>query len=840
MATRGRTALLTPLAALLAVVAAYAAAPQQALRPGAVGQVGGMLGERLRANTTYLGSADAERLVAMFEKPGSRDWAPVGSQLGLWLEAAITAADATGDPALREKASGILARLLAAQGDDGYLGITDPKLRSVRRPLRAMEAQELAATLDALLAAAELWDSKEALAAAKRLGDFLVATIGPGKAELWPVPNDVTIAGDSSHYGLDATLLSLPMARLARASGAAKYRDWSRWVAESIDRWSVGGTLTNLEKVAAGSLALHQVQAVVPANELHLNLLGLLELHRAAADERLLGIAQAAWREIAASRRYATGAVGVDRRHQGGHHLPNTGTVADATSTASWALLCQRLLEATGDPACADAIERVLWNHLLASQTADGDGWRDCTPLAGWKPEGCFGPLDRTAAGPRFLAMLPGLLYATTPDGAAVNQFVPSTARLELASGAEVTLVTETAYPSDGAIAIAVQPARPARFALHVRLPRWCEQPELKVNGTSVAGELKPGSYARIEREWKPGDRLELTLPMETRWLAGTHGNGGLFCLARGPLVYALDTVWCDAATRRALVADAKGGAIPGLGGIVLDPEAPTGSFEPAPTPAGALGPAFVVRIALADGRRALATMLPFANVGTWYRSPAEQRQRTGRRDAFAVWLPRAPSGRFRTIDIRRFLNVHGNAGRGIFTNAAHADEVVPIARFGVQKLLGVPFELIDPAANGGRNLLVLRGGPPKAIAQRYPGQASVPVGFRCRAIHVLGGVGGWGFPANRDRRDAVHVRIRYDDAPTQTVRWINGDHIADYSTRQDVPGSDHALDAGGRQLRRLRIATNPHSPVTRIEIVDAGSPVAPVVAAITAELPED
>jgi len=821
--------------------AGEAAAAQESLAPGAVTEVGGFLGERVLANVKLLLKFDIDRYVRMVEEKKHRDWAPIGEQLGKWLEAATEASQQSQNAPLRTKAEEALKRVIAAQDDDGYLGITDPELRTDRRPLRGMEPYELYFTLHALLSAYQRWGSDDALAAARRLGGYLVEKIGPGKAEFWPVPDNVTIAGHSVHYGLEGALLAHPMTHLHRLCGEREYLDWSQWVVDSIDRWSGCGTLSNLDKVARGQMRLYQIQPNVHARTLHMNLLALLELYQVTGDEGLLRKVRGAWRDIVTYRMYITGGVSVGERYQGDHYLPNTGSVVETCATASWMLLNQRLLELTGEPAFADVIERLLWNHLPAAQSVDGDGWRCHTPLNGWKPEGYFtGPNCCSSSGPGIVAEAPTLIYARGRDGIVVNQYVPSAAGVELASGDEVTIRQITDYPVGEKIVVELAPGRPERFTLRLRLPSWCEEPAIAVNGQPVAEELEPRAYAAIDREWEQGDRVELTLPMEPRWAAGRHGNDGLYALVRGPLVYALDTIWCDEATRQALVGDAKGNPIPGLAGVVLDPDEPPSGLKAVQTPPRALGPAYVVRIALGDRRRALARMLPFANVGVWYRSRAERRNHKGRRDAYAVWLPEAMSGRFRTVDIRRVVNVHSNARRGLFVSPAHADEVFPFARYGAYTLHGIPFEVIDPARNNGKNLLILSGGPPKATARRYPSRVTIPLGFRCRALHVLGGVGGWAHPATGDRRPAAIVRIRYDDAPTQEVRWNNGEHLADYIGKAHAPRSTHALDIGGKQLRLLRIRTNAKSRIARIEIRDTGSIVAPVIAAITAELPEE
>jgi len=832
------------LAALLgtALAADKTAPVQTPLPPRAITHVGGFLGQRLHGNIdNLLLKFDIDRYVRMVEEPKHRDWSWIGEQPGKWLETAIDAADQSGNADLKAKATEALARLVAAQDDTGYLGITDPELRTPRRPLRGMDAYELYFTLHALLAAHERWGDAPALAAAKRLGDFLCDAIAPGKAEFWPVPREVTIAGHPEHYGLEGTLLAHPMARLHRLCGDRKYLEWSRWVVGSIDRWSCNDTLSNLDEVASGHMRLYQIQPNVHAHTLHMNLLALLALHQATGDASLLAKARAAWRDVVTYRLYITGGVSVGERYRHDYYLPNTGSVVETCATMSWVQLNQRLLMLIGKPQFADVIERVLWNHLPAAQTADGDGWRYHTPPHGWKPDGCFtGPNCCSASGPRIMASLPMLIYAQTTDGIVVNQYVPSTARITLASGNPVTVRIATDYPAGEKITVELSPARPERFALRLRLPGWCEEPAVSVNGQQLDATLEPQTYAVVTREWEQGDKLELTLPMEAHWAKGSHGNGGHHALVRGPLVFALDSIWCDPATRTALVGDHKGDPLPGLGGVVIDPAEPTAGIKPVATPEGALGPAFDVQVALLGGKRARATMLPFANIGTWYRTPAERRARKGRRDAYAVWLPPAMSGRYRPLDIRRAVNVHGNAGKGLFTSPAAKGEAFAFPHYGRYAFRGVPFNVLDPATNDGRNLLILRGGPDGALARRYTTRVRIPVGFRCQAIHVLGGVGGWAYPCDKSRKTAVVVRIRYDDAATQEVKWVNGHHLADYNGEHDVGGSRRVLLLGKHQLRTLRFATRPTSRITRIEIADSGTPVAPLIAAITAELPEE
>jgi uncharacterized protein len=150
------------------------------LPAGSVRGIGGYVGQRFRANQDgYLKVFDIDRYTRMIEAKTYRDWWFIGEQPGKWLESAVLTSRATGDRALETRAREVLARLVAAQEPGGYLGITDPAIRTDQRPLRGMEPYELYFLLHGLLTAAEAWDDAAALRAAGALGDYLFGSRSP-------------------------------------------------------------------------------------------------------------------------------------------------------------------------------------------------------------------------------------------------------------------------------------------------------------------------------------------------------------------------------------------------------------------------------------------------------------------------------------------------------------------------------------------------------------------------------------------------------------------------------------------------------------------------------------
>ena len=119
------------------------------------------------------------------------------------------------------------------------------------------------------------------------------------------------------------------------------------------------------------------------------------------------------------------------------------------------------------------------------------------------------------------------------------------------------------------------------------------------------------------------------------------------------------------------------------------------------------------------------------------------------------------------------------------------------------------------------------------------PTSVSLPIAAPVRAIHLLGGISGWGYPATRDETTSLVVRLVYADGTTEDHPLKNGRHFADYIRRVDVPESDFAFDLAGRQMRYLAIRPARDAVIERIDLVKGNDPTAPVVMAMSPPLRE-
>jgi len=629
---------------------------QEPLDVSDVKDIGGYVGQRVNANKEgYLKAFDIDLYTRMVEEKKHRDWWWIGEQPGKWLESAVLSSRESGDKLLEEKAKQILKRLEAAQEPSGYLGITDPALRTKEKPLRGMDPYELYFTVHGLITAYEELGDKEALQSACRLGDYFVEHIGPGKAEFWPsklrppenknkpLDGQSEIAGHSVHYGWEGTLLIDPMLRLYEVSGDAKYLAWSKWVTENIDKWSGWDAFSKLDQVASGKMGINEVQPYVHSHTFQMNFLGFLRLYQITGDNSYFRKVKGAWDDVASRQIYITGGVSVGEHYERGYHRPLTGSVVETCATMSWMQLTQYLLELTDDVKYADAIERLLWNHVFASQTIDGDCYKYHTPPNGFKPEGYFhGPDCCTASGHRIVSMLPLFFYGQGKNTIYINQFVSSKASFKLENGNTVNIEQQTKYPEEETILLKVEPQKSAEFTINIRMPGWCDNPLVKINGAENM-KVKSGAYAKINRVWNKGDVVTLGFPMKLSWVEHDHfeGANAPYALVRGPVVYSLDTVWWN---NKVVPAPAD---VASEAGIVREE---TAKLRRVSWPKDALGPAYEATVQLISGQRVKAFMLPYTNVGRWYRQGEPKPDRNSRAFSYAIWLQDSNSPAFKTM----------------------------------------------------------------------------------------------------------------------------------------------------------------------------------------------
>jgi hypothetical protein len=211
----------------------------------------------------------------------------------------------------------------------------------------------------------------------------------------------------------------------------------------------------------------------------------------------------------------------------------------------------EQSLAILGDPSLGDRLERLAFNALPGTMTDDmwahqynqepnqveaslhRKPWTTDGPesnLFGLEPNfGCC-TANFHQGWPKFTA---SLFMLSADDGLVAAAYSPFEAQT-IVRGIPVRITQETGYPFDGAVKITLNPRSATTFPLLLRIPAWAAGTAIKVNGQPQP-QPAAGTFARIDRRWAPGDRVEIAFPLEprvTRWFNDS------VAIDRGPLVF--------------------------------------------------------------------------------------------------------------------------------------------------------------------------------------------------------------------------------------------------------------------------------------------------------------
>jgi DUF1680 family protein len=206
------------------------------------------------------------------------------------------------------------------------------------------------------------------------------------------------------------------------------------------------------------------------------------------------------------------------------------------------------MLMITGESQYADLIERTLYNAFLSGVSLDGKLFFYVNPLA-VKDSHARQPWFRCACCPpnvmRLISAVQGYLATVRGDELQVQQYASAEIKADLPAGGSVALAMETNYPWDSAVAISITETPGSEWSLRLRIPSWCDNATVAVNGESLDLALEDSSVS-IRRVWSNGDRIALTLAMSPRLLLGhpyIDATRGAAALTYGPLVYCIEAV---------------------------------------------------------------------------------------------------------------------------------------------------------------------------------------------------------------------------------------------------------------------------------------------------------
>jgi len=480
---------------------------------------------------------------------GGLTFAFVDSDVYKWLEAVgweLGRTSDTGydDSKLRTAADEAIGLIAAAQRPDGYIN-TYVQLRRGGEPYGDLQWGHEFYCAGHLIQAAVAWHralgDDRLLAIATRAADHIDRTFGPnGKS------------GVDGH-----PVVEMALVELARVTGEDRYLTLAAHLLDrrghgllGSGRFGSGYWQDHATVREASTVAGHVVR------QLYLDS-GAVDVAVETGDDALLASVVRRWHDLTRTRTYLTGGMGsrhLDEAFGDPFELPPDRAYAETCAAIAGVMLAWRLLLATGEPKYADAVERAMYNGVLAGISLTGDQFSYVNPLqrrthrapephadggrAPWFPCACCPPnLMRTLSSwPQYLA---------TADGAGVqlHQYADSTVRAEVAGG-PVELAIRTEYPWDGRVIIHIGQTPDQPWALTLRIPSWCRSASLSDpdgNREVPAGE----SQVTIERQWTAGDTAVLELDLLVRVTEPdprVDAVRGCVAVERGPLVYCVES----------------------------------------------------------------------------------------------------------------------------------------------------------------------------------------------------------------------------------------------------------------------------------------------------------
>jgi DUF1680 family protein len=268
-------------------------------------------------------------------------------------------------------------------------------------------------------------------------------------------------------------------------------------------------------------------------------------------EKALLDSLLAQWRDMTERKLYVTAAVGArhfDEAFGKAYDLPDESSYCETCATIASVMWNWRMLLISGEEKYADLIERTLFNAFLSGVSLDGRSFFYVNPLS-VKDSHTRQPWFSCACCPpnlmRLLSSLQAYVATVTDSEIQIHQYMQADLQATLPKSGALGLRMETAYPWEQSVSLRVTATTGDAWGLRLRIPQWCLNPALRLNGQPLALQLVDGAIS-IRRVWAENDLVTLDLPMTPQLTVGhpyVDATRGFAALEYGPLVYCLEAV---------------------------------------------------------------------------------------------------------------------------------------------------------------------------------------------------------------------------------------------------------------------------------------------------------
>lgn len=464
------------------------------------------------------------------------------------------------DPKLDTYLDSVITLIAAAQEPDGYLTtcVTNKCTRlsgwwgsSRWEKINSHELYNSGHLYEAAVAHYKATGKKTLLNVAIKNADLVCQVFGPNEGQ--------------KHVPSGHPIIEMALAKLYNVTDDEKYLKMARYFVDETGRGTDGHKLSPYSQdhkpiIDQDEIVGHAVRAGYLFS-------GVTDVASLQHDKKLFDAVNRVWENMASKKLYLNGGIGSRPQGEGfgpNYELNNFNNYCETCASIANVYWNQRMFLATGDSKYIDVLERTLYNGLIAGVSLSGDKFFYDNPMGtpgGHARQQWFGCACCPGNVTRFMASVPGYVYAIDKKDVYVNLFVGGNSKLKVGD-TEVELVQKTQYPWNGDVEIDVTPNKNDKFTLLVRIPGWAKnrpvpsdlytyvdgsKPQVKVlvNGSETKKHTRAG-YWVIEREWKKGDKVTLTMDMPVRRVEANpqvRYDKGLLAMERGPILYALESI---------------------------------------------------------------------------------------------------------------------------------------------------------------------------------------------------------------------------------------------------------------------------------------------------------
>ena len=291
-------------------------------------------------------------------------------------------------------------------------------------------------------------------------------------------------------------------------------------------------------------------------------LTGMADIAAETGDKELLQACRNLWDDIVNRQMYITGGIGSTNQGEAfsfDYDLPNDTVYAETCASIGLIFFAHRMLQIEAKGNYGDVMERALYNTVVSGMSKDGRHFFYVNPLEVWpeaseknpakahvKPvrQKWFGCACCPPNVARLLTSLGEYIYTSNSNTIYTHLFIGSEASVQLDSR-NIKIAQETNYPWTGNVKIALSMEEASDFNLALRIPGWCKDAAITVNGKEAAFNIIDG-YAILSNNWKNGDSIELNLDITPKFMQANpkvRADAGKAAIQRGPLVYCLEEI---------------------------------------------------------------------------------------------------------------------------------------------------------------------------------------------------------------------------------------------------------------------------------------------------------